>query len=197
MHTDCNESIYTISQLKFPWSRFSEKFIRTISYFPKKSYYGALYISSICNNKSSVKINVSRHLLNESSISLSVWCLQHTCTDERYRDKISINATRSIHRQMYKYAIGKYMAVSMAIISSSIRDLQITWGQSSVPGGLSIVMRAEINGHPDCRLLMVNKLSSIIPAAQYQVITVRIIGLNSADHSGVFGHVQWANLNYM
>lgn len=98
---------------------------------------------------------------------------------------------------MYKYAIGKYMAVSMAIISSSIRDLQITWGQSSVPGGLSIVMRAEINEHPDCRLLMVNKLSSIIPAAQYQVITIRIIGLNSADHSGVFGHVQLANLNYM
>lgn len=90
---------------------------------------------------------------------------------------------------MYKYAVGKYMAVSMAIIPSSMRDLQIIRGQSSVPGGLSIVMRTEINGHPDCRLLMVNKLSSIIPTAQYLVITVIILGTYSEDRSDFFGHI--------
>lgn len=119
--------------------------------------------------------------------SRSVWCLQHT--DERYKSKISINAIRSIYRQMYKYAIGKYMAVSMAIIPSSMRDLQIIRGQSSVPGGVSIVMRTEINGHPDCRLLMVNKLSSIIPTAQYLVITIIILGTYSEDRSDFFSHI--------
>lgn len=81
------------------------------------------------------------------------------------------------------------MAVTMAIIPSSMRDLQIIRGQSSVPGGLSIVMRTEINGHPDCRLLMVNKLSSIIPTAQYLVITVIILGTYSEDRSDFFGHI--------
>lgn len=81
------------------------------------------------------------------------------------------------------------MAVSMAIIPSSMRDLQIIWGQSSVPGGLSIVMRTEINGHPDCRLLMVNKLSSIIPTARYLGITIIILGTYSEDRSDFFSHI--------
>lgn len=105
------------------------------------------------------------------------------------KGKISINAIWSIYRQMYKYAIGKYMAVSMAIIPSSMRDLQIIRGQSSVPGGLSIVMRTEINGHPDCRLLMVNKLSSIIPTARYLGITIIILGTYSEDRSDFFSHI--------
>lgn len=61
---------------------------------------------------------------------------------------------------MYKYAIGKYMAVSMAIIPSSMRDLQIIRGQSSVPGGV-------INCHEDG-----NQWTSRLPIADGKQIII-------------------------